>query len=81
MSFLIREKWIWIIIGICAMVLVIPYVFVWLILQMPEITRPIPVWLLIFGWGIAGGYKDWLVDAKKRGNPKSPEYRENASYD
>jgi hypothetical protein len=73
MSSIVREKWVWIIIGICILVMVVPYVALWMILQMPEIVRPFAVWSVIFGWGIAAGYRDWLVDAKKRGNPKSPE--------
>jgi len=72
-SFIIREKWIWIIIGTCILILVGPYVLLLAILEMPDILRPIVVWFVIFGWGIAAGYKDWLADAKKRGNPNSSE--------
>jgi hypothetical protein len=30
------------------------------------VLRASLVWLIILGWGIAGGYKDWLMDAEKR---------------
>lgn len=73
MSFIIREKWIWIIIGTCILILVGPYVLLSAIIAMPDILRPIVIWSVIFGWGTAAGYKDWLMDAKKRGNPKSTE--------
>jgi hypothetical protein len=73
MAFIIRQKWIWMIIGICSAIALIPSLLIWAISQMPEMVRPIPVWLLIFGYGIAAGYKDWLIDSKKRGKPKPPE--------
>jgi hypothetical protein len=66
MSFIIREKWIWIIIGACLLVLTGPYVLMWMILQMPDILRACTIWFLIFGWAIAAGYKDWLMDRRKR---------------
>ena len=66
MSFIIREKWIWIIIGACILAGVLPWVVVWLILAMPGILGPIFVWAIIFSWSIAAGYKDWLVDRRKR---------------
>lgn len=74
MSSIIREKWIWIIIGVCILVLVGPCVLMWVILQMPDVLRASSVWFIIFGWGIAAGYKDWLMDAKKReNNSRLPE--------
>ena len=74
MSFIIREQWIWIIIGLSTLVLVGPYVVLWLIFQMPEVLRAASVWILIFSWGIAAGYKDWLMDARKReNNSRLPE--------
>jgi fatty acid desaturase len=66
MSFIIREKWIWIIIGACILAGVLPWVVVWLILAMPGIFGAIFVWTIIFSWSIAAGYKDWLVDRRKR---------------
>jgi len=66
MSFIIREKWVWIIIGACILVVVGPYALMWMILQMPGVLRASFVWFIIFGWGIAAGYKDWRMDRKKR---------------
>jgi hypothetical protein len=66
MSFIIREKWIWIIIGACILAGVLPWVVVWLILAMPGILGAVAVWTIIFSWAIGAGYKDWLVDRRKR---------------
>lgn len=66
MSFLIREKWVWIIIGLCSLVLVGPYALMLVIMWLPEFLRPLTIWMLLVSSGIAGGYKDWLMDKKKR---------------
>jgi hypothetical protein len=59
----------------CArLVLFGPYVVLWLIFQMPDVLRTASVWIPIFSWGIAAGYKDWLMDARKReNNSRLPE--------
>jgi hypothetical protein len=74
MSFIIREKWIWITIGLCILALVGPYAVMLMIFNMPEILRAPFVWCIILGWGVAAGFKDWLMDAKKREkNSRLPE--------
>jgi hypothetical protein len=74
MSFIIREKWVWMTIGLCILVLVGPYALMLLILHMPSILGACFVWMLIFSSGIAAGYKDWRIDKKKRGTaPHLPE--------
>jgi hypothetical protein len=66
MSSIIREKWIWIIIGACILVGVAPYAVMLLILKLPGVLGAISVWTIIFSWAIAAGYKDWLMDRRKR---------------
>ena len=66
MSFIIREKWTWILIGLGILAGVLPWVVIWVILQFPGILGAISVWTIIFSWAIAAGYKDWLMDRRKR---------------
>ena len=66
MSFIIREKWVWIIIGACILAGVAPWLVMLLILEMPGVFGAISVWTIIFSWAIAAGYKDWLMDRRKR---------------
>jgi hypothetical protein len=66
MSFIVREKWLWIIIVLGLLVLIGPYTFMWLILQLPSSFGAALIWTLIFGSGIAAGYRDWRMDVKKR---------------
>jgi len=71
MSCIIREKWVWIIIGACVFVLVVPWMVIWALLSLPELLKPLFAFGIVVSWGIAAGYKDWLMDAEKR-KPKSP---------
>ena len=66
MASVIREKWIWIIIGACILAGILPWLVIWLILAMPGILGAIAVLTIICSWAIAGGYKDWLVDRRKK---------------
>jgi hypothetical protein len=66
MSFIIRDKWVWIIIGACILILVSPYIAMWVILQLPDIWKISSVFLIVFGWAAVSGYKDWLRDRRKR---------------
>jgi hypothetical protein len=66
MSSIIFEKWIWIIIGCCVVALVLPYFILLLIYFLPETIRAAAVFIIVALWGIVAGYKDWLMDARKR---------------
>jgi hypothetical protein len=66
MSFIIREKWIWIIIGACILAGVLPLVVIWLLFMLPGILGSVFVWTIIFSWAIGAGYKDWVVDRRKK---------------
>jgi hypothetical protein len=66
MSFIIREKWVWIIIGASILAGVAPWLVILLILEMPGVLGAISVWTIVFSWAIAAGYKDWLMDWRKR---------------
>jgi len=66
MSFIIREKWVWIIIGASIGAGVVPWLVILLILEMPGVLGVFSVWTIIFSWAIAAGYEDWRVDRRKR---------------
>jgi hypothetical protein len=66
MSSFIFEKWIWITIGCCIAVLILPYSVLLMISMLPDALKAVAVFTIIILWGIAAGYKDWLMDVKKR---------------
>jgi hypothetical protein len=66
MSSIIREKWVWIIIGASIALGVVPLLVILLLFEVPGFLGAFLVWAIIFSWGIAAGYKDWVVDRRKR---------------
>lgn len=65
MAEIIREEWFWIIVMSLAAILILPLLLVWLILMLPGELRLTLTILLIIGWGIVAGYKDWLLERRK----------------
>jgi hypothetical protein len=65
----IKEEWFWIIAVSAILILVLPLAIVWFILKLPPELAFIVTILLIIGWGVAAGYKDWLV-ARRREEEK-----------
>ena len=61
MSFILKEVWLWIIIFSCIAILVGSIFIVWVILQLPEGYRAAAVIALFLAWGVAAGYKDYLL--------------------
>jgi len=64
MAFILKEVWLWITIFVCIAVAVGSFLLIWAILQLPETYRAVAVIVLILGWGVAGGYKDYLKARK-----------------
>lgn len=69
MAWIIKEKWLWIIILAIITVFTIPLIAIWVILYLPSEMKLVFTILTIIGWGVAAGYKDW-VTAKKREEEK-----------
>ena len=61
MSSILKEVWLWIIIFSCIAILVGSIFIVWIILQLPEGYRAAAVIALFLAWGVAAGYKDYLL--------------------
>jgi hypothetical protein len=51
------------------MVFTLPVVVVWFILTLPTEMKFLSTILIIVGWGVAAGYKDWIL-AKRREEEK-----------
>jgi len=62
---LLSERWLWIIIGAVIMVVALPLVLVWVIMYLPPEMKIAATFLIIIGWGIAAGYKDWIISKRE----------------
>jgi uncharacterized membrane protein len=65
MSSVFLEKWTWIIILSIISIIVLPLVVVWCILQLPPIGALVATIVIILLWGVASGYKDWVIAKHK----------------
>jgi len=65
MSWIFSEQWLWILVFALAAILVFPLLIVWIVLSLPDYMKIVATVLIVIGWGVASGYKDWLV-AKRR---------------
>ena len=72
MSWILSEKWLWIIILGLTAVLVGPLLIIWVILYLPGELRVVATILVIVGWGAAAGYKDWLKDKRREEEKRGP---------
>lgn len=64
-SSIIKTKIIWLTIFSAIVILILPLVIIWFLLVLPDIVRIIVTFLIIIGWGIAAGYKDWVLAKRK----------------
>ncbi|MGB9778432.1 MAG: hypothetical protein ACPLW8_03415 [Candidatus Bathyarchaeales archaeon] len=82
MSSILLDKWTWIIILSVVAIIVLPLVVVWCILQLPPIGALLATIVIILLWGVASGYKDWVIAKHKEEaarREKEAEKEESAS--
>jgi hypothetical protein len=65
MSWILSEKWLWIIVLGVTAILVGPLLIIWFILYLPGEFKVVATILIIIGWGVAAGYKDWLQNKRR----------------
>lgn len=70
MTWITSEQWLWIIILALIAILVVPILIIWLILALPAELKMVSTFLIIIGWGVAAGYKDWLVEKRREEEKK-----------
>lgn len=61
----LTEKWLWIIILALFLIVIGPLFIVWFILLLPFPFNTILTFILVIGWGIAAGYKEWIIAKNK----------------
>lgn len=61
----LTSRWYWFIVAAAALIVAGPYFMLMLIISLPPPWNAITVFLLIGGWGVAAGYKDWIIFKSK----------------
>jgi hypothetical protein len=64
------NKWLWIIIVAMVSIVVLPFFVMAVILSVPSWLSTTITVLVIVGWAVAGGYKDWSLHKRKQEKAK-----------
>jgi len=65
LTWILSEKWLWIIALAIILICTVPLVVVWVILNLPSEMRLFVTILIVIGWGVVAGYKDWIINKRK----------------
>jgi len=73
LAWLLLNKWLWITILSLSAIVIGPFVVISLVLSLPSPElRALATFMIIFGWGIAAGFKDWVIS--KRNEERTKPY-------
>jgi hypothetical protein len=59
------DRWFFITVVAVTLVLIVPLIVVWLILQVDPELRLVATIAIIVAWGVVSGYKDWIISKRK----------------
>ena len=68
---ILTSKWFWIIVILCSLVVVTPFVCLLIILLLPIPLNALATIGIVIAWGIVAGYKDWILSKKGEEERKS----------
>jgi len=74
MGGILFDKWIWITVFSVVLVIVLPLVIVWGILNLPAELRLIATICVIILWAVISGYKDWIVSKEQEKEQGKAKY-------
>lgn len=76
LDWLFLNKWFWITILGASAIIIGPLVVISLIVSLPSpALRGVATVTLIFGWGIAAGFKDWVISKRREQKINSYEFQ------
>jgi len=70
LSWIFRQKWFWIIFLALVAIFILPFILILFVLALPGDLRLIMTILLVIGWGVAAGYRDWVKSRRKEEEEK-----------
>lgn len=71
MASILAEKWLWILIVALILITLVPLVMVLVILILPFPFNTLATILVVLGWGVVAGYKEWIISKRKEEKQKS----------
>lgn len=70
MASVLTDKWFWITVLSVVLIFTAPLIVIWGVLNLPSELRILATICIIILWGVASGYKDWVL-SKRREKEKS----------
>jgi len=58
-------QWLLLSVILATMIIALPLVVVWGILNLPSELRIVATICIVVVWGVASGYKDWVISKRK----------------
>lgn len=65
MSWILKERWFWIIVAAAMVIVTVPFLLLILLLNLPPILSFVTFILILIAWGMVAGYRDWLRARRK----------------
>jgi len=63
-------RWLWTIVLAVILVVTLPFLIIMVILYLPPEARLVATVLIIVGWGVAAGYREWVTSKRKEERPR-----------
>jgi len=70
LTWVLKEKWLWITILALIVIGGMAFVIIWAILLLPTEGKVIATFLILIGWGVAAGYKEWVQHKREEQRPE-----------
>lgn len=75
LAWIFKEKWFWIIVLAMITIIVLPFIIIGVILDLPSPLRLVATIGIVLSWAVAGAYKEWVKSKREEEErmKKSPE--------
>lgn len=70
------DSWFWITVFSVVLIVTVPFLVVWGILYLPPVWAFVATISIIVLWGVAAGYKDWVVSKRRQSEQEAKEASE-----
>jgi hypothetical protein len=66
MTWILKEKWFWITVISALLIVFLPFLIIFFILNLSPETRFVATILIIIVSGVAAGYREWIIEQSKK---------------
>jgi hypothetical protein len=67
---IVTSRWYWMIVAMAGAIVITPFLLIILIINLPPPLNFLSTILIVIAWGVAAGYKDWIIAKAKEEKQK-----------